>query len=45
MNNTVNKDAVMFFIRLLLYDYHNYQSDEKLIERIMNHIRNLDKEN
>ena len=40
MDNTINKDVITFFIKLLLYDYQHYEHDEELIERI---IRSQDK--
>ena len=37
MDNTINKDVITFFIKLLLYDYKHYKPDEQLIETIVKH--------
>ena len=42
MDNTINKDVITFFIKLLLYDYKHYKPDEQLIEIIVKHIISLD---
>lgn len=42
MDNTINKDVITFFIKLLLYDYKHYKPDEQLIETIVKHFISLD---